>query len=444
MNWPRIAFVTCVHPYYDLPAVTKHRDAAVAGLEAAGCQIVLARIPESAQDAVQIAGQLMNSQVDLVVLFFCTWVAEDVTLTLAREVGDLPLLLWALPYLDRDIPMPSPLSGLTASGSNLRRLGKPFGYLIGPADPERIREVIGAAGVSAVLRKLRRVRFGLVGAPCPGMLDVGCDEADLGRVLGLTTVQLELEELLKAAERASGEEAVRLARELIARVGAIEGVTEGEVAENLRLYLGMKELVRQHQLDGYCVRCWPELRNQLPLTACLAQACLSAEGTPSACERDLPALVTTYVLSQLAGAPAFSFDLTAYLEEEEAVQLAHCGAAALSLAADPAKAVLRRHMRTGTGVTLEFAFEEGTVTLAKLLLPVRGRLRLFAARGQVISTPSEVRGSVATVRPEPSAAAFIDTMMREGVEHHLALAYGDWSAELAQFCELAGLRLLNP
>ena len=338
MNPPRIGFVTCVHPYYDLPAVTRYRDAAVAGLEAEGCQIVQARIPETAQDAIEIAAQLSNSQVDLVALFFCTWVAEDVTLALTREIGDLPLLLWGLPCLDRDLPMPSPLSGLTASASNIRRLGRPFAYLVGPVDSERMRAVIRAARVGAVIRRLRRARFGLVGAPCPGMLDVGCDEAELAPALRLTAVHLELDALLKAAEQASWDDALRLARDLIARVGAIEGVTEEEVAENLRLYLGMKELVRQHQLDGCSIRCWPELRSQLPATACLTLACLSEDGLASACERDFPALVTTYVLRQLAGTPAFAFDLTAYLEEEGAIQLAHCGAADLSLASDKSAA----------------------------------------------------------------------------------------------------------
>jgi hypothetical protein len=51
-----------------------------------------------------------------------------------------------------------------------------------------------------------------------------------------------------------------------------------------------------------------------------------------------------------------------------------------------------------------------------------------------------VRGSVATVRPKPSAAAFLDLVMREGVEHHIALVYGSWMGELEMFSEFTGLR----
>jgi len=444
MAAPKIGFVSCIHPYYDLPEVRKHCDAAIAGLQQAGCAVVVPRIAETAGDAAEIAARLKAEGVDLVLLFFCTWVAEDITLTLAREIGELPLLLWGLPCLDKDIPMPSPISGLTASGSNIRRLGKPFVHLVGQVTSGKVQSVVRSARVAAVARKLRQARFGLVGEPCPGMVDVACDDQDLARALGVTAVHLELDALMAAARQTPAEEARRLAAELAGRVPRMEAVTPEIVAENLRLYVGMKQLVERHQLDAYCVRCWPELRSQMDLTVCLTHCRMSEDGITGACEIDLPALVTTHLLSQLADAPAFSFDITGYLEEEGAIQFAHCGAANAALAADPRKAVLRRHMRAGTGVTLEFGFKEGTVTLAKLLLPAGGRTRLFVARGQVVPTGERVRGSVATVRPEPSAAVFLDKMLREGVEHHVALVYGDWTRELSRFCEFTGLEPLTP
>jgi L-fucose isomerase-like protein len=100
-------------------------------------------------------------------------------------------------------------------------------------------------------------------------------------------------------------------------------------------------------------------------------------------------------------------------------------------------------MRTGTGATVEFPFQEGTATLAKLLRPRDGKWRLFVARCQVIESGDGVRGSVATVRPEPTAAAFLDTVMREAVEHHVALVYGDWTRELAHFCEFTGVEYFS-
>jgi L-fucose isomerase-like protein len=434
-----IGFFTCVHPFYDLPAVVEARERAIGGLLQSGCEVVAARIPQTSHDAIEAAAEFRQKEVDLVLLFFCTWVSEDITLALARELMDVPMLLWALSYLDRDIPMPSPMSGLVASGSNIRRLGKRFVYQIGAVTPASVERTMRAAKVGAVVRALRKARFGVIGYPCPGMVDVGVDEADLQKALGVTAIHRDLDELLNLAEAAPPDEAVSATERLMSLAGGGCEIGGDRLADNLRLYVAIKEVVRQQKLDGYCVRCWPELRDRRKITPCTAHALMAEDGVSSSCEVDLTALITTYVLSRLADAPAFNFDITGYLEEEGAVQLAHCGAAAPSLAASPETISLRTHMRTGTGATLEFPFREGPVTLAKLLRPRNGEFTLFGAGGTAISSQG-IRGSVATVRPEPSAAAFLDMVMREAVEHHVALVYGSWMSDLEMFSEFTGLR----
>jgi L-fucose isomerase-like protein len=171
---------------------------------------------------------------------------------------------------------------------------------------------------------------------------------------------------------------------------------------------------------------------------------LAESGVPSACEADLTALVTSYILTKLSGQPACCLEITALLEESQALQLAHCGAAAISLAGDGSKTAVRTHMRTGTGAALEFSFKPGIVTIAKLLRPAEGRLRMFVSRGEVIETKPEARGSVATIRVEPTPERFLDSMLRQAVEHHLILTYGDWTEDLRQFCQLAGIERCVP
>ena len=139
MSQPRIGFVTCVHPFYELPAVAEATQRAIGELRQSGCEVV-ASIPRNFHDAGEAARRFRQSEIDLVVLFFCTWVAEDITLALARELMDVPMLLWALPYLDRDVPMPSPMSGLTSSGSNIRRLGKRFLHQVGGVTRDNVEK----------------------------------------------------------------------------------------------------------------------------------------------------------------------------------------------------------------------------------------------------------------------------------------------------------------
>jgi len=443
MNPPRIGFVTCIHPMYDLPAVAAWRENAMDALRQSGCDVIAAAIPRTPADAQEIAAHLAKCEVDVVVLFFCSWVSEEVTLALARAIGDIPLFLWALPFLDLDIPMPSPISGITGSGSNIRRLGKPFAFTIGSVNAATIERVAKGARAASAVRALGRARLGVVGETCPGMVDVVADESALRRALGVETVHFTLDELLSGAQAAPPAEVESAGRRLVAAAGGGSEVSDRALGENAGIYVAIREMVRANRLDAYCIRCWPEMRNEIGITACTAHALMAEDGIASTCEVDVPALITTWLLSRLAGAPAFNFDITAYIEEQKAVQFAHCGAADPSLAGDGANVRLRTHMRTGTGATLEFPFREGTVTLAKLLRPVDGKLRLFVAGGRAISSVG-ARGSVATVQPEPSAEAFLAAMMRHAVEHHVALVYGDWKRELELFCQFTGVELVSP
>jgi L-fucose isomerase-like protein len=439
---PKIGLVTCVHPLYDLPAVAVKRRDAIEGLAASGCEVVAAEAPRSPADAIAAAAFLRKSGVEMVVLFFVTWVTEGVTLELARQLIDVPMLLWALPYLDRDIPMPSPMSGITASGSNIRRLGKRFVHLIGQVTPAVLEGIARAARVAAVVGSLRRARFGVVGTPCPGMLDVEADDSDFEKALGVTTVRFALDALVAAAQTASASESARAADRLLAVADFGPECDRPSLERNLQLYVALKEMIREHHLDGYSVRCWPELRDGRKITPCTAHALLAEEGIPNTCEVDLPALIGSFVLTRLADAPAFNFDITGYLEDQGAIQLAHCGAAAPQLAAEGVRPLLRAHMRTGTGATLEFPFQTGPATLAKLMRPSGGRLKLFVAEGDVISSEG-VRGSVATFRPGAPLAVFMDKWIREAVEHHASLVYGCRQRDLELFCEFTGVECVS-
>ena len=332
--------------------------------------------------------------------------------------------------------------GLTATGCNIRRLGRSYSHLIGSVNKERIDAVVRSARVAAVVRSLRKARFGLIGSPCPGMIDTGCDESLLQQALGCTTVHRDLDNLRSAAAKSSEADASRLAGSLLAKVGGAE-VAEEKVAEQYRMFLGLKSLVEQDRMDGVSVRCWPELRDHHKTPVCLSLGEMAESGVPAACEADLTSLVTSYILTQLAGQPSYSFDLTAYLETDRAIQFAHCGSAALSLAESPDRAQIRGHMRTGAGALVEFGFKPGVVTIAKLLRPSGNGMRMFVGRGNVIRTPPEVRGSVATIQVEPSPDRFLDALLREAVEHHLVVVYGDWTAHLADFSELAGIELIT-
>jgi len=100
-------------------------------------------------------------------------------------------------------------------------------------------------------------------------------------------------------------------------------------------------------------------------------------------------------------------------------------------------------MRRGTGAVVEFALKPGPVTIAKLLRPFDGSFKLFVGWGEIIPTDPETRGTVATIRVEPSPHQFLRAMLEHAVEHHLVIVYGDWIEDLRQFAGFAGIEIIS-
>jgi L-fucose isomerase-like protein len=442
MAYPRIGFVTCVHPSFDLPSVVEHQDAAISGLRNAGCDVLVPGTARNLKDSSRIISELKAGDIDLLLFFFCSWADEEMTLSIAQELRTIPLLLWALPYLDLSVPMPSPITGITTTGCNLRQAERPFLYQIGEVTPDRILAIVRTARNAAVVKKLQIAKFGIFGQNCPGTIDTICDDSLLKKFLGVTTIHGAIDDLIQARDAASGAEALQLAQQMTERIGRSE-ILLNDLANQCRLLLGMKALVREHQLDGFAVRCWPELRDQRQNTICLAMAEMAESGIVSACQADVMALVTSFILTHLAGQPSCTLEITAYLEEQNALQLAHCGSAAVSLALNDRSAVIRPHMSTGAGAVIEFPFKPRAVTIAKLLRPLDSGLKMFVTRGEIIPNGSAMRGTVATIRVEPSPQKVIESILHYKVEHHLVLVYGDWVEDLMQLAQFTGIEILS-
>ena len=81
--------------------------------------------------------------------------------------------------------------------------------------PGALEDIARTARVARVAGLLRQARFGVIGTPCPGMLDVEADDSDFEKALGVTTVRFDLDTLLAAADTASPSESARAADRLV-------------------------------------------------------------------------------------------------------------------------------------------------------------------------------------------------------------------------------------
>lgn len=417
----------------------KHRQKTTAMLNELDLTIKITLSVNANSDTDTVVRRLQETRPDLLLCTFTSWVEEYLPLRVLKSL-QIPIFLWSIPHGTAH----SLLSGITATASNLRQMGKLYFYGVGSMDSNALFQEIHACTLAAFLRQqMQQIRIGLFGQNCPGMIDVGGDDMVLA-ALGPEVIRYELSDLTQVYDQISEDLAERSLPGLVENVGG--GVEPGQEAlvRSARMHLALVEKIKQERLDMVGVRCWPELRAECKVHPCLAFSNLMDKGIMGICENDPTSGVTMWLCYHASAEAVFLADMGRINRSDGTLSLCHCGVASTQLAEDQQSVQIRRYaLDPKGGICIEFPLKQGPVTLAKLMRPQRGRFSMFLAQGESVEGP-EHRGSVIYVKPVSGVDRFISTMIEEGVEHHITVGYGDLIAPLARWCQLMGIRVISP
>ncbi|MGL4650908.1 MAG: L-fucose/L-arabinose isomerase family protein, partial [Caldilineaceae bacterium] len=228
----------------------------------------------------------------------------------------------------------------------------------------------------------------------------------------------------------------------------------GAVRGTAGVYAALRARVDGHHLQGVAVRCWPEFFTELGCAACGAMSQLGNEGCPASCEADVNGTVTSLLLQAVSGGQAWIADLVS-IEGGDADDssgtgvLWHCGLAPAAMADTGPGGGIRAALHSNRKMPLlfEFALKPGRVTLARLhrrsLQGGREGYALVVGGGEMVRAPRSFGGTSGVIRFDRPARQVLDTVIREGLEHHLCLVYGDVRDELRTLAALVGLPILE-
>ena len=294
---------------------------------------------------------------------------------------------------------------------------------------------VEGAPVSAAPVPVRALRIGRIGAHPDGFDTCAYDAPRLRVLTGAEVVTTDLSALFDRA-RAAPEAAVAPYR---AKAAALEGAAAldaGEMDRSLRLAAALDGLRREQGLDAMAIRCWPETFTEYGGAVCGPVSMLGEARVPCACEADVYGAVTQAILQDVARAPVFLADIVD--ADAETAVVWHCGQAPESMAATPPAATVHTNRRQA--LLYEFALRPGRVTLFRLS-QARGRHQVVIATGTAMDAPMAFTGTSGTIRWDRAQVA--EDLIASGLEHHMALAYGDHAEALRGVAAGLGLPVLE-
>ncbi len=441
----RIGFVPIARPTFDLDLARELTAQVYAALFDDGYAVT------GSQDLVMDAAaietritELAAADVDMILVLQSTFADSTMVAQLARALDGKPLLLWALPEAQVGGRLRiNSFCGINLAAHGLRRAGINYDYIYAPPEDAAARDKLRSFAVAArVKSQLAGARIGRLGENPDGFDTCLVNHAALKSQLGVEVAQYELAPFFQRARQADAAQVAAVAEGLSSTLAGYSEMEPEATLGTVGAYVALDELARQESLSGMAVRCWPEFFTDLGCSACGAMSLLSDALTPCSCEADVNGTITQLVLGWISGQPAFGSDLVAVDTAADEATLWHCGLAPLSMCDPDAQPQATIHSNRAKPLLLQFPLKPGRVTIARLS-EATGELRLVIGGGAMLKAPPAFTGTSGIIRFDSGAAAVMDTILLEGLEHHISLTYGDHGAVLEALALQSGLSVLR-
>jgi L-fucose isomerase-like protein len=441
----RIGFIPIARPTFDVALAAEMTARMRTALEGLGCLIFGPNDLVMDLDGLRAAAaELLSEPVDLLLAFQASFADSTMVVDLARTTSGAPLLLWALPEERTGGRLRlNSFCGINLAGHALRRAGFTYDYVYAlPEDQDALGKLTTLALAGRVRRSLRSARIGRFGLNPDGFEPCAYDGDSLAALMGVQVVQRGLNEVFDGARSAAVSAVDPVLANLSERVDGLAELEQEPLRKTLGAYVTLGKLADENSFNGLAVRCWPEFFTELGGAACGAMSMLTDEMTPCSCEADVNGTVTGLMLQGLSGEPAFGTDIVGWdLERDEAV-LWHCGLAPLSMCDPDFRPRSTVHSNRKKPLLMEFPLKRGRVTIARLSQST-GEYRLVVGAGEMQVAPMSYTGTSGVLRFDRPAHEVLDTIMSEGLDHHISLTYGDHLDALLALGRLLALPVLR-
>jgi hypothetical protein len=434
----------------------------LAALDATGHEIAGPRALLFDEPATRAAmAELQTAGVDQVLILQVTFTDAAMAEAVGEAFG-VPLSIWAIPEprLGGRLRLNS-FCGLNLASHALGLANRVFGWLY--ADPagdivadlaallagERQAGRLAPGPVpeptaegQAIAGALKGRRIARIGDHPVGFHTCAYDAGDVKALAGVDVEALALEDLFTAARAASADVARDLREEVAGEVAALDAVNQVELDRSLRLKAGLDDLRLSGDYDAFAIRCWPETFTEYGGAVCAPAGMMGEARVPCACEADVYGALTQLILLQAAQAPVFLTDLVDMDVGDDTGVVWHCGQAPMSMRDPEVPAEATIHTNRKQPLLFQFTLKPGPVTFLRIS-QAHGLPRMVLGYGEMLRAPMAFTGTSGVVRFARGTGVVLDDIIASGLEHHMALAYGDHREVLRGTAGALGLPILE-
>lgn len=314
--------------------------------------------------------------------------------------------------------------------NNLYQYGIPFtlssSHVVSPDSPGFSQELLDFVAVCRVVKGMRKVRIGAIGARPGGFNTVRYSEKILQRN-GVSVTTIDLSEILgKAGKLDAAESRVQATLEQIAAYTALGKTPQQSLIQIAKMDVVLNEFVEENALDATAIQCWTSVQENYGCNVCTSMSMMSENMQPSACEVDVTGTLTMYAMQLASGSPSALVDWNNnYATDPEKVVLFHCGNWAKSFLPDIEMGTAPI-LGTSVGEENTYGALSGRTPASPLTFgristdDPKGIIKAYIGQGDLTDDPLHTFGNRAVAKI-PDLQGLMQYVCKNGFEHHVVM-----------------------
>ncbi len=405
-------------------------------------------------DARDAYNQLKGAGIDFLLILNVQFALGKIISILA----ELPVYLglWAIPEPVSCGPLPgNAFCGMNMNASILKEyLGiKKYKWFYGNAGDvkflERFKITVKAL---QVIKNMQGSQMGIIGGIANGFDNQYYDERDIYRKFKVRIVRtLEFDDVYARMKSYGTADIESIERQMLASIVGMSEIARSKIEDSARLIKAITDFKTEMNLSAVTLNCWPKFRQKLDIVTCAAIGFLNYFGVITTCEGDVYGMLSMYLLRQLSAHPSLLMDLIDFKEDDGSVLLWHCGVGTKDLAykgeidlsahSNPAFIAgqgLKQHAPVANMI-----YKKGAATVLRI---TGDGNKMFILSGE-FKDPEKPsfegsRGWLSGLKLQDQSIQvndLVNTILVNGIQHHYAVALGDYPKEILEIGAWLGL-----
>ena len=392
----------------------------------------------------RVMAECEAQKIDALVLLQTTMGDARLSQTLAQLWPD-PLILWATPEKpDGDMISSCSLVGAHCWASVLRQMGHAFEVVYGDPDAaETQKQFSEAVRLAITVRRLKKVRLGIIGGQAPGYFAMSPDPFVIHRATGAQVQSFSLIDFSNAVNELTAE---AVAAD-VAKVKALglphKDTTDDDLPMSSRLYLAIKSFFENENLDALTIREWPEMPNVFGQWPYFAVARLADEGRAIGIEGDADGALGAWLVESLGLGRCYLSD---WLEhDDKTITLWHGGAAPMSLCepvGKPGGPQIAKHFNIKKPAVMEATLRAGMPVTIYRFWRCDGNFFLTAREGETLKPKRHLMATNGLAKMNCDPREWFEELCHAGMPHHVAVIGGHHAALLERLARALNIQTI--